>query len=170
LKYSYVTLIKIGFFLGLILQWSIANAALPPKVEANLILKVLNFNKSITPGSNITVHVIGNDAIGQALQKLSGRRVGKAKLGDVTFSGSLPASAVNVIYTGDGGQVEGVKGFAASSNALTIAGDSAWVEKGLILGFVVEGGKPKFVINLTQSKAQGIDWNPAILKIANIVN
>jgi len=37
---------------------------------------------------------------------------------------------------------------------------------GISLGIGLEDGKPKILLNLSASKDEGIDWNPAILKIA----
>lgn len=52
---------------------------------------------------------------------------------------------------------------------LTIAGSLPYVKRGLVLGFDLVSGRPKVVINLTMAKRQGLAFQAALLRLAQVV-
>lgn len=53
---------------------------------------------------------------------------------------------------------------------LTVTNDPGIVSDGATLGVVVgDDGKPKILLNLTSSVEEGVDWNPAIMKVAQTI-
>lgn len=148
-----------------------ANAAgLPAKVQANLILKILSFEKATTASGSATIHVIDEPEVAAALEAMVGRSAGKAKLTVVTQSSGLPTDKVSALYIGSESQLASGLEYTHANKVMSITGNSALVDKGVTLGLGVEAGKPKFILNLSASKDEGLEWNPAILKIASAVN
>ncbi len=145
-------------------------AGLPAKVQANLILKILGFEKSTTASGAASIHVIDAPDVAAALESMVGRRAGKAKLTVVTQSSSVPSEKVSALYIGSESQLDEGLEYTHKNNVMSVTGNSALVDKGVTLGLGVEAGKPKFILNLSASKDEGLDWNPAILKIASAVN
>ena len=49
---------------------------------------------------------------------------------------------------------------------LSITGNPDLASKDVSLIVGISNGKPKILLNLSSSKGEGIEWNPAILKVA----
>lgn len=140
--------------------------AAPAKLQAALIMKLLPLYSNLG-NKPFTIHVIGADDVASMLRGSLGQSAGKAKLAKVT-TGDTPSAGAQVVYIGK----DAVSGTAwtQSNKALSITGDPNLVTSGVTLGIAMEAGKPKIFLNLTSSKAEGADWNPAILKVAETLS
>ena len=143
-----------------------AQSKAPAKLQAALILKLLAFYTNLG-GDPFTIHVIGAPDVAAELKGLVGKTAGKATLNGVT-EGDAPSGDAKVIYVGK--DVPGNTSFTQSKQVLSVTGDPAFVSQGVTLGIGIEGNKPKIILNLSSSKAEGINWNPAILKVAATIN
>ena len=143
-----------------------AASAAPANIQAALILKLMPMVNNL--GSReYKIHVVGAPDVAALLQAEIGKMTGKAKLIAVTWGDSLPGEPVDVIYIGkDAGPATA---YSQSNGALSITGNPALIKAGVTLGIGLENKKPKIFLNLASSKAEGIDWNPAILKLAQTV-
>lgn len=78
---------------------------------------------------------------------------------------------VSVLYFSVG--LEGDMGSVATAFAgidvLTIGALPAHAEKGAVVGFDLEEGHPKLVVNLARAKAQNVSFKAELLKLARIV-
>lgn len=88
----------------------------------------------------------------------------------MTGSGGLPGNKPSAIYIGAGMDAAAILEFCRSKGVLSICADPALVERGATLGFGMEGDKPKILLNLSATKAEGITWNPVLYKISRIFN
>lgn len=149
----------IVFVFGLIfsvLTTNVQAQKAPANLRAAILVKVLQFEKGFKAGGSI--YVIGdNDLAGQL--KASG------KFSSVETGGSVPSAKYDAIYCDDAGAVGGVLSYAKKHKAPSITGVLSLVEKGITIGIGVEGGKPKILMNLSSSNAEGLEWNPAIFNI-----
>lgn len=141
----------------------------PANVQAALFIKLLAFNKGLASVGSFTVYVLGDSAFAGELKKAEGKKVGPLTLAKVEEGAGLPGSAPHVLYIGDEGQFEAASKYTQDNKILSITGIPDLVKKGVSLGVGIMGGKPKIFINLESSKAEGINWNPAILKLAQKV-
>jgi hypothetical protein len=134
----------------------------PPNLQAALLMKLLAFYTNLG-ADPFTIHVVGAPAVASELKKFVGKNAGKATLNGVT-EGDAPPAGPKVIYVGK--NVPDLISHTQSNQVLSVTGDPAFVPQGVTLGISVEGKKPKILLNLTSSKNEGINWNPAILKVA----
>ncbi|MEW6775211.1 MAG: YfiR family protein [Bdellovibrionota bacterium] len=79
-----------------------------------------------------------------------------------TNTGALYATS------GLGAQAEKIAEAAREAQATATAGEAALVEQGLATGVEAQDNKPRIVINLSASKAQGADFSSEVLKLARI--
>ncbi|MDJ0841767.1 MAG: YfiR family protein [Acidobacteriota bacterium] len=138
----------------------------PANLQAALIIKLLPFYNNLG-SKEFTIHVVGAPEVANLLKGKIGSMTGKAKLVNVVSSDSLPGEKVDVLYLGT--QIAAGTAFAKENGCLSITGDPAQMPKGITLGIGLENSKPKVYLNLKSSKAEGVDWNPAILKVAKTV-
>ena len=137
------------------------------KLQAALIIKLLPFYNNLGDKS-FTIHVVGAPEVAAQLKGAIGKKTGKAQLANVTSSDGLPSGSTDIIYIGSGAP-DGIA-YAQKNKILSITGNPDFVAKGVTLGIGVENNKPKIFLNLSSSKAEGVDWNPAILRVAQTVS
>lgn len=138
----------------------------PAKLQAALIMKLLAFYTNLGD-KPFTIQVVGAPDIAKELKALVGKSAGKATLNDVV-EGDAPSGSPQVVYVGK--SPGDVIGFTQSNKILSVTGIPAFVNDGVTLGIGIENKKPKIILNLSSSKAEEINWNPAILKVAATIN
>ena len=140
----------------------------PAAVQASLLVKLLAFNKHLASGCDICVHVIRCPEFAAAMKKGIGIPVGKGRISSVTEGDGLPTERPAVVYVADSSMTDAVIEYTRANDVLSMTGLPDQVEKGVTLGVGVKEGKPKILLNVSSSKQEDIDWNPAVLKIATI--
>lgn len=135
----------------------------PPKLQAALLIKLLAYYTNLG-ADPFVIHVIGAPEVASELKAHVGKTAGKATLNDVTTSNGLPTGGAKVVYVGSG--VAEAIAYTASNKVLSVTGVPGYVTEGVTLGISIENKKPKIILNLTSSKNEDINWNPAILKVA----
>ena len=157
----------------LFLVYSRADAQLkkaPADVAAVMLIKVADFEKNISDGRDISIYVIDAPDVAVELRKAIGKPIGKSVLRSVESDSKLPASAPSILYVGSASKVNEAIGYTRANKILSATGNPDWVERGISLGFGVgDDGKPKILINSEGSKEENLEWNPALLKIAKLV-
>lgn len=155
--------VALGALFGLLLASPVSAQEAPPKLQAALIMKLLAFYTNLGD-KPFTVYVLGSDAVAGELQGLVGQKSGKATLNKVEAGDTIPGDKYDVIYVGK--DVADAIAYSQSNKALSVTGKNGFVNDGVTLGIGVEGNKPKILLNLSSSKSEDINWNPAILKVA----
>lgn len=145
---------------------ALAQQKAPPKLQAALLMKLLAFYNNLGDGP-FTIHVIGAPEVAAELKGLVGKPTGKASLSGVTEGDISSSAGAKVIYVGT--DVAGSIGYTQSNGVLSVTGVPSYVTDGVTLGVAVENNKPVILLNLSSSKAEGINWNPAILKVAETI-
>jgi hypothetical protein len=138
----------------------------PVTIQAAIFLKLLAFDKNISAGGTITIYVAGSADFAAEMKKAEGKTVGGATIGKVVEGTGAPSEKPSVIYIGSESSLASLVAFTRGNKILSITGNPDLVAKDVTLGVGVSEGKPKILLNLSASKEEGIDWNPAILKIA----
>ncbi len=145
----------------------LAQRVAPAKLQAVLFTKVLGFDTNLG-AEEFTIHVVGEATVAKELRKLIGTKCGNATLKDVSEGSGPPDNGAKVIYLQDANAA--VISFSRDHKLLTITGNPALVAGDVSLGIGVENDKPTILLNLTNSKEEGIVWNPAILRVATKVD
>ncbi|PWB75292.1 hypothetical protein C3F09_02725 [candidate division GN15 bacterium] len=142
----------------------------PPDVASALIIKLLALEKNLAAGSEVSIHVIGSPALAEAFSKAVGIPIGAAKLGKVTGGDILPPAKPSVVCLADAAKASMVTEYTRREKVASVTCAPKAVEAGIALGVGVgDDGKPEVLLNMAASKAEGLNWNPAILKVARTV-
>lgn len=145
-------------------QPSAAQESVPPKQQAALLVKLLAFYTDLGD-EPFTIAVVGAPEIAREFRALIGTKAGKAELAGVSESG---AEGSRVLYVGE--NVRDAIAFTRKNKILSITGTPGYVNEGVTLGLKLENRKPKILLNLSSTKAEDINWNPAILKVASTID
>jgi len=156
-----------------VLMCSMANAQLakaPPEVTAAMLVKVAVFEMNLSDGRDISIYVMGAPEVAAELRKGIGKDVGKSKLQRVESGVNLPESRPSILYVGSASRIEEALEYTRSNKILSVTGDPNLMDRGITLGFGIgDDSKPKIVLNPQSAAQEGLEWNPAIFKIAKTV-
>jgi hypothetical protein len=156
-----------------LLLWNRAEAQLqksPADVTAALLIKVAAFEKNLNSSGDISIYVMDAPEVAAELQKGIGNAIGKSCLTQIESGADLPTSKPSILFVGSSSNVEKALEYTHSNKILSATGNPDLVEEGISLGLGIgEDEKPKILLNLNNSVNEGVDWNPAILKIARTI-
>lgn len=143
----------------------------PANVIAALIVKLAGFEKNISGNAgDITIYVLGAADVANELKKGIGKQIGNATLKSVETGNNLPTNKPAILHVGDASKAQEAIQYTRSNKILSTTGQPNLVTDGVTLGIGVgEDGKPKILLNLTSSVEEGLDWNPAIMKVAKTI-
>lgn len=143
--------------------------AAPVEIQAALFIKLFLFNNDLNGGGDLVVHVIDAPDFAAEMEKSVGKKIGKSRFAGVTESAGLPEKTPSVVYLGRADALEAVVAYTHAQGVLSITGLPDLVRQGVTLGVGIREQKPKILFNLSASEKEGMDWNPVIMKIAEIV-
>ena len=84
----------------------------------------------------------------------------------VSELGATKGSAV-LLHAGMAAEVaKDIVGQATRARLYSLAFDEALVKEGSMLGVASNGGKPQVLINVTTARSAGVDFAPAVLRVA----
>ena len=171
---------------ALVLTLSTASAAeqVPAPLQVAILVKILVYDRTIATRSRdgLRVGVVfdpdresstqARDEFTKAFNETP-RKVGdKIILELVELSQDkldAEAATLDVIYVADGADVAKVVEIAKKHRLITFASDRTAVEDGVVLGLVPRGDKPKLLINVGASVSSGMELDPSVLRLAELV-
>jgi hypothetical protein len=115
---------------------------------------------------------LANAAIGE-IGRLGAR---PARVESHTFSSAAALRSASreadVVYLMPGLSATDLQAIAASfadSGVLTVGASNGDAENGAVLGFALEGSKPRIVVNLRNARAQRLDFSAQFLRLARVL-
>ncbi len=144
----------------------------PLPIQAALFVKLLAFHKGISRGRDIRIHVIDNIALAAELQQVIGEKIGNATLTAVNAGSQLPSGdrKPSAVYVSEDAKLAEILRYTSANKVLSITGTPDLVAKGVTLGVGIFNRKPHIFLNISTKKKEGVDWNPAILKVSTIID
>ena len=140
----------------------------PSNIAAAFTLKLAGFNTKLS--GDVKIFVVGNDAVAKELKKGIGNALGGGKLVAVDSGDEIPTGKYSVDFCGTSDNLAGVKKYTKQNKALSITNIPSLVSKGITLGIGIgDDNKPKILLNLSSSSEEGIEWSPAIMKVAETI-
>ena len=181
--------------LGLTLAWigptafgSAQSSAVPGSLQAELLAKLEGYDRSFAARAGSVAKVMIVVKSGDAKSELSATEM-KSALKRIEQIGGLPHQDSVVAYAGTADlvkrcqqervaivflaaslddAVESIAGALAGSNVLSVGADPSYVAKGIVLGFELESGRPRIVINLEQARRQNVDFSSNVLRLMRV--
>jgi len=160
----------------------------PATIQASLLAKLESYDRGFPARAQGTARVFIVTKPGNADSGQEGAEM-KAALSRLKVLGGLPHEEVAVPYPGAAAlaqrcraehaaivyftsgfdsDVEAVSAAFSNGAALTLGSVSAYVQKGIVLGFALESGSPKISINLSQARRQGVDFPAEVLRLMTV--
>ena len=138
---------------------------LPGDIAAKLLVKVIEFEKNISK-QDIVIYVQGAPDVAKELEKM----IGQAGIVKVVSGPSLPASKPTIYFVNNAGHLAEALKYTRQNKVLSVSNYPSFVPTGVTLGLGVgQDNKAKIILNVTASEEEGVDWEPAIMKVAKIV-
>lgn len=161
----------------------------PVDVQINLYMKILNFDRNLTSRTqnNMVIGVIfqtknktseeAKDQFISGIAKISGGKIKEVSVRSVEIdiasnpNLSTAIQGVNALYITPmrAVDIQQICTIAQSRKIATFTGVESYVEEGISTGIGSQGGKPKIRINLNSAKAEGVEYEATILKIADLI-
>ena len=155
----------IGMILILNAQLPAQTKEAPASIAAALLVKVIGFEKNISSG-DITIYVLGKSDVDEELTKI----IGQANIKKVLSGNNLPSSKPSILFIANAGKLNAAIKYTQDNKILSVTNLPDLVSDGATLGFGVgTDNKPKILLNINSSAKEGLDWNPAIMKVAQII-
>ena len=162
-----------------------ADPVVPPAIQAAMTVKMLEYDRALKTwaGSRLTVGIItkaGGANASEFTQALTGRDAQGVPLKPLEYVYRDADSLTRWIETngvrlaclspdlGDDARAA-ILSALATRKLPTMAATRAQFQNGATLGIVVKEGKPHILVSLAASKAAGMDLDPKLLQLAEVV-
>lgn len=167
-----------------------AEPAVPAELQYALFTKALTFDRNLKTRCGATL-VIGllyqkrNNASREAMREIRDvaaaspidrieglpLRIVEINVEEAAWPQQVADDSVDILYLMPvrALDVEAITAVARERKLLTLAMEPAYTAQGLSLGLRVHDNRPKFIINLNASEAEGADFSSQLLRLADII-
>jgi hypothetical protein len=141
-----------------------------PNVAASLGLKVLSLQKQFAAKpEGITIFVLGDNNVAKAFLSWVDRSVGTMRLAKVFSGEELPAEKPDILFIGDKDKVEEAVRYTRAHGVLSMARTEKFIPQGVTLTvYLGQAGNPEITLNMSGALLEGVEVNPATLKVARV--
>lgn len=164
-------------------------AGAPSALQAQLLARLASFDRSFAARAGavakVALHHKAKDQESSAITSAVAKAIGSlgevgglrpelsvAELGDpAKLAERCAAERLAVLYFGPGTEPDmaAVAKSLAGVDVLSVGGSGAHAERGAVVGFDVEEGRPRIVVNLRSAKAQKVAFRAELLKLARVI-
>lgn len=106
-------------------------------------------------------------AFNETPRTIAGKQIELLELAEEKLEASAPN--IDIVYVSGGSDIGKVVALAKKHHMITFASSRDAVEAGVVLGLVPRGDKPKLLINVGASVASGMELDPQVLRLAELV-
>ncbi len=183
---------KLFFFIaGILMLCSsfVIAGGVPPKIEAVFILKIFSLDTAIASRAddNVNIGILyvaeNSDSVAQKdkvkanLSAMSGKKLAGKPINIVeipytdraVLEGSLSNIAILYVTVGNEGNVTDIRAACDAKQTRSFASSRDMIENGIAVGVVLNGGKPKILINKSASSSCGARFSPALMRLAEVI-
>ena len=181
--------------LGLALSWigsttagSAQSTGVPGSLQAELLAKLEGYDRTFASRAGDLARVLIVVKSGDAKSELSATEMKSAlkrtaQIGGLShqesvmpYSGAAELArrcqqeriAIVFIAAELDDAIEAIAKALSSLNVLSVGAHPGYVAKGIVLGFELESGRPKIVINLEQARRQNVDFSSSVLRLMRV--
>lgn len=157
--------------------------------EAKILLRAISFDRALArrAGTDVVITIVYDGRVSEDARERDGRVTAFRKLTSRTIAGlpikvtssdcshsqsmtdSLKGSDIVYLSRGAKDCVRGVTAATRKLHIASLAGTRALVEQGISMGVTIEGARPKLLVNLVASKAEGLDLSSQVLQLAEVI-
>lgn len=159
----------------------------PIELQVDLLARVVKFERTFTSNGkapatvivvakpSVTVSTRASAQLTTALKRagnLAGRPV-TVITHSFTKAPALKAvsagSAIVYLMPGLSDEVKNISEALSGMRVLVVAASGDDVERGAVLGFDLQSARPRIVVNLPKARAQSLDFNSQLLRLAKVI-
>jgi hypothetical protein len=166
-------------------------AAIPGDQQAAIFSRVLAYDRNLKAraGARVTVGIVykaahaaseaANDELSRAFASLRQRTIQTLPLEIVSHAYTdaahldawLVDNGVDALYVAPGldAFVDGIRTTSAQRKIASLSTQRKQLQQGLTIGVVIKDGRPGIVINLGSAKSLGMDLDPKLLQLAEVI-
>ena len=144
----------------------------PSSIQATLMVKLLSLNKTLNKGGDVTILVLGSRKVAMSMKAIVGTSIGKSTLVNIAIIADVPNVApqgLTAFYVSDPNRIVEVTNYCRKYKIQSMTGEPQLVGKGVTIIVGKEGKHPKILVDMKNAKKEGIEFEPAIRKIATIL-
>ncbi len=141
-----------------------------PNVAASLGLKILSLQKQFAgKPEGITIFVLGDNNVAKAFLAYLNQNVGTMRLAKVLSGDELPAEKPDILFIGDKNRVQEAIKYTRANGVLSMARTDKMISQGVtLIVYLGEAGRPEISLNMSGALLEGVEVNPATLKVARV--
>jgi len=140
---------------------------LPARLQVALMSKIIAMENNLATKPDISIYVLDAPKITKLLRAEVGLKIGHTRLKKVDTGTEIPKVKYDIIYIGSFVQEEAAVEYAIKNNVMSLYPIIEGMKNSGSLGLGIKSGRPTFLLNIGQSRDEGLDWNPTILKVAS---
>lgn len=163
-------------------------STVPAEIQAELLAKLEGYDRGFAARAGDAARIFLVVKPGSTKSQISAEEM-RAALARIDRVGGLPHQETIVPYPGAQAlaqrcrdekiavvyftpgfddEVDALRVALAEDNVLSLGAVSDYVPKGIVLGFELESGKPKILINLEQARRQGVNFSSDVLRLMTV--
>jgi uncharacterized protein DUF4154 len=166
-----------------------AQQDVPSELQAAIITRMLGYDRALKGrvGSSLTIGIVikGGDRTAAKMQSelqqafaaqgsVQGVPVsakGHAYTSAAAFAEWITGQAIDVLYVAPGldKELEAIRAGCAEHHVVGVSPVRAYVKQGLAVGVVAKGESPGLLVNLAVAKGTGMDMDPKLLSLAEVL-
>ncbi len=162
--------------------------AVPPALQAQLLAKVASFDRNLPARARGTVRIALVFAADDPVS-VRGAEQARASLADMKTVAGLPhaetsfpfstaaalraaceSQQLSVVYlsTGLSQHTDAIRAALDGADVLTATSTPSDVQRGIVLGFDAESGRPKLLFNMKQARSQHVEVGADVLRVMKV--
>lgn len=148
----------------------------PDDLTSMIVLKLLLLDEDLPQKAKqgIVVGVVGSPSAAEAFARHEGKtldRKSAIRLLKVFDLASVPEDPgqLTLLFAGLQANPDTLTAFTREHKILSATNVIGYVERGVTIGVVPIGNRPKVLLNEIGSKREGVNWSPKMKKIAQII-
>ena len=161
-----------------------ADYEVPAQLQISILLKVLVYDRSLATRSRdgLTLAIVYDPkleasrtckdtfaaAFKESPRQLAGTTIVLSEINQDQL-GAEADKGLDIVYLCNGTKTDKVLDIAKKKMLITFAPDELAVQQGVAIGLIPRDGKPKLLINVNGSIAGGMQLDPQILRLAELV-
>jgi hypothetical protein len=168
-----------------------AEAIVPSELQANILLRMFGYERSLRSraGNSVGIAIVFNAADKSSVRAEESMLRAFEALQPQTVQGMsfvvlpypykdaagltdfLEKKGVDAVYLSPGleADLETVRGVCQQRKTVSIGATRAAVEKGIAVAVVAKGDSPRILVNLPVSQSLGMDLDPKLLQLAEVL-
>jgi hypothetical protein len=166
MKINQILLWLVIMFAAINITTSVLAEELPARLQVALMSKIIAMENNLATKVEITIYVLDAPKINDLLKSEVGLKIGRTILKKVDAGKNVPKEKYDVIYIGSLSQQQMAVAYATENSVMSLYPIIDGMDNLGSLGLGIKSGKPTFLLNIGQSKSEGLTWNPAILKVS----